>query len=66
MKQPASFPYSMMKANGGNVILSPMPIQAIRKHFSGFMITPESDGYWFVNGFRHYKTIINPKIEAVN
>jgi len=64
----------MMKTDGGNVILSPMPIKAIGKHFSGFVITPKRYRYWFIYRFRHilsaiafkrrrrYKTIINPKI----
>lgn len=67
MKEPPPFPHRVVKTDGGNVVLSPVPIEAIRKHFSGFVVTPEGDGYGFVYGFRHSnKTIINPKMESVN
>lgn len=66
MEKPAAFPYRMMKANGGNDVAPVMPIEAIGKYFSCFMIAPKDNRDGFIDNFGHIVSIINPKIQSVN
>ncbi len=51
MDKDAPFPIHMVQPDLLDLVPSAMPVEAIRNDFMCDMITPQGDGYGFINGF---------------